>query len=270
VNVVYRGAIVGSTAYAPRTTGPLALPASQEKLDLAATTYLFDGKEGTTWSADYLKVVSNEQAVTDTTRTGSAGGRTATTTDGETGDGTSNDASQTVEGALVDLWDSGRYFWTVVGVDVARGPNGEVEYRDAELPQDVCAAGRVGSFGKVSRPIVTVAARPFASGLSPLGRLVAAAGARPAFYGAPLVSWEPAPGATQYELQVSKQPYPWSSVGKPLVTHATSTLLEDLKPGVWYYRVRGIDPYLPGKAKQMTWSAPVALRVSAPRFVVVR
>jgi len=54
----------------------------------------------------------------------------------------------------------------------------------------------------------------------------------------------------------------------PLYTAATSVLLEGLTPGAWYYRVRGIDPYVPGPVKQMTWSAPVRIKLVKPRFSV--
>ncbi len=45
-------------------------------------------------------------------------------------------------------------------------------------------------------------------------------------------------------------------------------LLEGLAPGTWYYRVRGIDPYVPGPVKQMTWSSPVRIMLVKPRFSV--
>jgi hypothetical protein len=45
-------------------------------------------------------------------------------------------------------------------------------------------------------------------------------------------------------------------------------LLEGLAPGTWYYRVRGIDPYVPGPVKQMSWSTPVALKLAKPTFLV--
>jgi hypothetical protein len=32
--------------------------------------------------------------------------------------------------------------------------------------------------------------------------------------------------------------------------------------------VRGIDPYVPGPVKQMTWSSPVRIRLVKPRFSV--
>ena len=60
------------------------------------------------------------------------------------------------------------------------------------------------SFGKGSRPLVAGSGSPFVSGLSPKGRLTSAATARPSFYGSPLVAWEPALGADQYQVQWSK------------------------------------------------------------------
>src|SRR5207253_2804677 len=45
--------------------------------------------------------------------------------------------------------------------------------------------------------------------------------------------------------------------------------LDQLVPGTWFYRVRGLDPYLPGSAKQMAWSDPVQIVVTPPTFVIV-
>ena len=45
VNIVYRGAIVGSPAYAPRTTGPLQLPSSALLLDYARINTIDHGVE---------------------------------------------------------------------------------------------------------------------------------------------------------------------------------------------------------------------------------
>jgi hypothetical protein len=143
-----------------------------------------------------------------------------------------------------------------------------LDYWDLELPQDVCAAGRVQSFGKGSMPLVASSTSPFVSGLSPQGRLTSAASARPSFYGSPLVAWEPALGADQYQVQWSKTRYPWVKVGEKF-TYATSALLT-LEPGVWYYRVRGVNFSLPGSARAMSWSAPVGVKVAKPTFAVVK
>ena len=66
----------------------------------------------------------------------------------------------------------------------------------------------------------------------------------PSFYGTPLVAWQPALGADQYQVQWSKKSYPWVKVGEKF-TYATSALLP-LEPGLWYYRVRGVNFSLPG------------------------
>jgi len=146
--------------------------------------------------------------------------------------------------------------------------NGTIVYWDLELPQDVCAAGRVQAFGKGSMPLVASSTSPFVSGLSPKGRLTSAANARPSFYGSPLVAWEPALGADQYQLQWSKTRYPWRTAGEKF-TYATSSLLT-LAPGAWYYRIRGVNFSLPGTARAMSWSAPVAIKVAKPTFAVVK
>ena len=146
--------------------------------------------------------------------------------------------------------------------------SGTLKYYDAESAQDACAAGRVLEFGKTSEPTVSRSGSPFASGLSPRGRLTAAATSKPSFYGTPLVAWVPALGADQYQVQWSRTSYPWRKEGEKL-TYATSALLP-LEPGKWYYRVRGINFSLPGTARAMTWSKPVGLSVATPTFAVVR
>ena len=258
VNQVFRGAVVGSPAYSPRPSGPLALPSSADTLAKARLGYLADGAEGNTFGADLQSVKTSEAS-----------------------DTSSPDASQ---GAAVDLWDSGwpsgRYYWTVIPVKVAVDASGAITYRDMELPQEACASGRVGSFGKLSDPVLvadhatdTYAANaPYASGLSTDGKLVAAAKPTPKFYGTPLVAWLPALGAASYEVQWSSSLYPWKTAGS-VTTFGTSTLLEQggkgPKPGTWYYRVRGVDPFVPGALKAMTWSDPVKIVVSQPVFRVV-
>jgi hypothetical protein len=170
-------------------------------------------------------------------------------------------------GPFVDLWDLGRpnarYWWTVVPV-VKDGST----YQDAAVPQDMCTGGRVAELARASKPVVTATPTPFISGLSAHGRLVAAASAKPALYRAALISWLPAPGATGYEVQWSKASRPWKTAFAPTYTAATSLLADTLTPGTWYYRVRGIDPYVPGPVKQMSWSAPVAITITKPRFIV--
>jgi hypothetical protein len=145
---------------------------------------------------------------------------------------------------------------------------GPVAYYDTELPQEACASGRVLTFGKTSTPTVTGSQGPYASGLTPYGELSGAAKAKPSFYGTPLVAWQPAIGADQYEIQWSHKAYPWQTVGKQ-TTYSTSAALP-LTPGTWYYRVRGINFLLPGTKQQMTWSDPAAVVVTKARYRVVR
>jgi hypothetical protein len=142
-------------------------------------------------------------------------------------------------------------------------------YRDVELPQDMCqTAQRVLSFGQASPPVVTGQGTPFASGLSSDGRLVAAAGPQTKFYGRPLVAWRPVQGASQYQVEWSRTDYPWRKVDQTL-TFGTAALLT-AKPGIWWYRVRGINFFLPGTARAMDWSTPMSLRVARPTFSISR
>jgi hypothetical protein len=155
---------------------------------------------------------------------------------------------------------------------VARS-GGSIVYHDMELPQDACAAGRESRFGKSSEPALTSEGDLFATGLSSTGRLTSALHTTQ-FYGPPLVSWTPALGAEEYEIQWSKTSYPFkaelipggASAGMLAIT--TSAVLP-LTAGTWYYRVRGYDFSLPTGVQQMGWSDPVKIVVSKPTFKIV-
>src|SRR3954469_739822 len=151
---------------------------------------------------------------------------------------------------------------------------GNLQYDDLELPQDVCAAGRVKRFGKNSEPSLTAAGEVFASGLSPSGQLTAGRTSS-AFYGTPLVAWPPALGASAYEVQWSKTRYPFTPQPNPqnqgalvTMTLGTSVVLP-LPVGTWWYRVRGFNLNLPTGAQQMSWSDPSKIVVARPKFRVV-
>jgi hypothetical protein len=239
VNIVFRGPVVGSPAYAPRTSGPLKLPTQLEEIDLLDFDVLRSGtsEEAKTYMADGTPVVTNETLPED----GLA--------------------------PRVDLPDvdakTTRYFWTVVRVGIRFSSEGAVEYYDAEVPQDVCEAGRIGTFAKVSRPAVTASGSPFVAGLSPKGRLLASVGSSTVVYSTPLITWRPVMGASGYRVEWSRTKYPWRGAGG-LVTRSTSAVLQ-LSPGRWYYRVRGLNPVQVGTSA-MTWSHPVAIRVVRPTF----
>ena len=259
VNIVFTGSVVGSPAYAPRTSGPVDLPTTEAD----TTTFPSDKSQTNTFNAESLPVTTDEQA-----SSSSSGGSSTTPAGSSTTPAASSVPSEfTSNGPYVDLWDLGRtnarYWWTVVPVNVRPGP----KYQDAESPQDACAAGDVMEFVRTSQPTTTSSTSPFASGISRFGDLVAATSMAPTFYRATLIAWEPAKGATGYEVQWSPTRSPWHA--KPSIfTASTATLLDQLTPGVWYYRVRGIDPYVPGPVKQMTWSTPVKITIARPKFLV--
>jgi hypothetical protein len=153
---------------------------------------------------------------------------------------------------------------------------GNLRYQDLELAQDVCAApyNRVARFGKLSEPSLAAAGELFASGLSPKGLLTSGTNSQ-AFYGSPLVAWTPALGASVYEVQWSKKRYPFKPEPNAQNQNAlgtlvlgTSTVLP-LKPGTWYYRVRGFNYALPTGAQQMSWSDPARIVVAKPKFRLV-
>lgn len=341
VNVIFRGAVVGSPAYAPRMTGPLALPVTGKALGEAAAGYLPDGQEGATFMADLaaVKTTESDKPATDESAKDEDKGKDDKSETSSPEDSLPSLPAST--GAPVDLWDSGwpngRFYWTVVPVvprvsisktttlsaavpagattitvqsaegissggviEIGVGATAEtakvedvdglrviltaplkyahgavervvagtrMEYWDVELPQDACSAGRVISFGKESSPVVAGTSSAFASGLSPQGRLVAAAGGTPKFFGAPVVAWLPALGADTYQVEWSRKAYPWKAIARR-TTQATASLLP-VGPGTWFYRVRGVNALLPGTAKGMSWSKPQQLVVSRPTFRVV-
>ena len=232
VNIVYTSPVSGGPGYAPRTTGPMVLPADDTSFALAQTSYLKDGaKEGPTFAADGSPVVTNE----------------------------------------VDLPDlnfpTTRYFWTVVPVVIyIDAVTNAWTYKVAQVPQDACQQGRVLAFGKVSKPVVTTGGTPYVSGLNPNGRLLQVAGRRPVVYGTPLVAWQPTVAAGGYEVQWAKHSYPWKAKGSK-ETFSTSTVLS-LTPGVWYYRVRGLN-LVQLRQPYMSWSAPIRVVVARPKFSLV-
>jgi hypothetical protein len=160
--------------------------------------------------------------------------------------------------------------------DPVNRAGGSIIYQDMELPQEACAAGRVQRFGISSEPSLTTGSAPFATGLSPSGRLTSAS-TTPSFYGSPLVAWTPAFGADIYEVQYSKSKYPFKPEIDPRskttgeLTWSTSDVLPfrgSAMAGTWWYRVRGIDYNLPTGVQQMGWSDPEKLVVTKPAFKI--
>ena len=150
-------------------------------------------------------------------------------------------------------------------------PGGSLVYHDMELPQDACAAGRIARFGKDSEPALTSEGDLFATGLSSTGGLTSALRTS-AFYGWPLVSWTPALGAAEYEVQWSKTQYPFTPEvgpgGSKGVMAVTTSYVLPVGPGTWWYRIRGYDLSLPTGVQQMSWSDPVKIVVAKPKFKI--
>ncbi len=149
---------------------------------------------------------------------------------------------------------------------------GTVVYQDLELPQDVCAAGRIARFGINSEPTLIARDEPFASGLAAPARMTSAVHTA-SFFRSPLVAWAPALGASVYQVQWSAKASPFDPEPGPgnvagVLTPATSYVLP-LTPGTWYYRVRGFDWSLPTGAQAMGWSAVAKIVIAKPTFAVV-
>jgi hypothetical protein len=255
VNIVHVGSIVGGNVYAPRVSGPLSLSNWDR-----THSFLLDETEQTALRSDGESARSSESL-----------GQT------ESGKAESGDAKQ--GGApSVDLWDnnweSGRYYWTVVPV-APKETTGSTDdktdesssgYQDLVVPQDACQHGNVQMFKKRSvEPILSGRAAPYVTGLTPAGRMLSAANSQSRFYGAPLVAWSPASGAVKYDVEWSRTSNPWHTAGH-MQTAATSAVLP-LTPGTWYYRVRGLDPWLPKNVK-LRWSGPMRVQIAPPTFSV--
>ena len=278
VNTVFRGAIVGGPAYAARNKGTMQLPTDVTAVADAASKILALGDEGQTYTAEGLLAKPASEAGTagaaptapPTPPAGAA--PTTPTPPAATGEQASNSAWPQIE-LLESGWPNGRYFWTVVPVKLVPkvdtlGTIVSYDYVDAEVPQDACAGGRMLAFGKASAPVVAGQGTPYASGLSPTGRLIASSGNQQRFYGRPLVAWLPAPGADTYEIEWSPSQYPWRAVKRLAVDGGTATTLP-LKPGAWWYRIRGVNTTMPVDRQSMSWSLPLRITVSKPMFRVV-
>jgi hypothetical protein len=247
VEPVLIGSIVGSPSWVPHLSGPLKLPGSLADIQKARGTILEDGDQGGTFDKAHIEIAPSETA--------SASG---------SGDTPASSAPRT------DLWDrawpSGVYYWTVVPVEYSiNSVTKSLEYQDVELPQDACAAGRIGTFGRVSQPIPTGSKASYVVGLSVTGRVMSSSASRsPRVYGSPLVTWSPALGADGFEIQWSHTRYPFTRAGS-IVTAATSAALP-LAPGSWYYRMRGINLHMPTASQYLAWSSVRKLRVARPVF----
>ncbi|MFL5962991.1 MAG: hypothetical protein ACJ757_08895 [Gaiellaceae bacterium] len=260
INSVTVGSLVYGPAWAPRFAPPLALPTDPK----SSYTY---GPQANAEMTDYTKIVTAEEAAAVASSSAGAGSSGAATT--------APDPSFTTDPGTIALpdigWPTGRFWWTVVPVQVLQATDGTLYYRDAELPQDACAAGHVWSFGIQSMPVTkTETGGPFASGQNG-SRVVSAATKTPSFVQLPVVTWTPVLGAQAYEIQLSRHVYPWrTELSQAAVVPSVTLKLTKQQSGVWYYRVRGINGYLPGTAIKMTWSTPTAVRISGDRFVIVK
>src|SRR5262249_15457968 len=159
-------------AYAPRTSGPLALPSDPTKLaklgvpwapdsgTIDAPLTPVDGAQGSFSVADGAVAERESDAPASFTPALVGASTSSGSSSGSSGSGTGL-PSLTGPGAPIGLWDTnwpvGRYYWTVVAVHptFAGGASPHIEYWDDEVPQDVCSS-RYGFFGIASQAAVTV------------------------------------------------------------------------------------------------------------------
>lgn len=282
INPVLTGSIVGGDAWAPRDIDPLVMPTDTISLaDALGGDFPGWGAQANVFTLDGDTPNPSESAMV-------TGGSASSSPSGGGGSSSTNVSAPRLVSLGDNGWPQGRYWWTVVPVWVRQvppkpgsgssspGSGGQpvaipLEYHDMAVPQDLCAAGQVWPFGMQSAPLTTTSQTPFASGIVNGTRVVSAARQMPRFQELPVVTWKPALNAQTYEVQVSKTRYPWTAA-RSLTSVVTSAVLplsrQDI--GTWYYRVRGVNPNLVGPAQKLSWSNPVAIRISGDRFVVVK
>jgi len=280
VNPVMVGSVTGSPAWAPRDAAPLKTPGTvKDLLDAANGKYLGMGGQELSYGADG-SLLSPAELGGAAASAGSGSGGSGGSGSSSSGSTTTTAATNAAYTTLPDNgWPEGRYWWTVVPVEVAIFPadptkgvqdSDKVEYHDAALPQDVCAAGQVWPFGIQSAPLTTSSQTPYISGLL-AGRVTSAVQKAPRFSELPLITWQPAIGAQSYEIELSRKSYPWKAARKEtsIVTSAVLPLTRS-DVGTWWYRVRGVNPNLVAGAQKMTWSAAVRVRITGDEFTVVK
>lgn len=293
-NRVHVSDLVGSPAYVPRLSPPLSLPTDGKGLAAAAGLFLDDGSEGPDVYTAGDEPVTPTGVETDTHSEDSTTDGASEDSDAEAEENAASedaDSSKTASAkqirtssgqfdlrrnGLWDLdWPSARYVWTVVPAvpqivadDPSNPTEGKVIYKDVVFPEDMCAQGHGFGFGKTSDVVTTSESGvPFASGLSPAGKIVSAKSTVPSFFQRVVVAWKPAIGATKYEIQFSKKKNAWKTQ-KRKFTPGTQVQVQ-LGSGKWFYRVRGLDLSLPGNPG-LSWSEPVQLKMVAPTFSIVR
>ena len=248
VEPVLTGSIVGSPAWAPRLSGPLALPASEGAISEARLSVLGEGDQTGAYNYSHSAITTSETVVTDSSSSA----------------------------ARLDLWDrdwpSGAYYWTVIPVTwKTNSPASDAfEYIDVQAAQDACAAGRISRFGRASQVVSTGGTNAFVTGLTAAGKMKSVAASKsPRVYGSStLATWRSALGADAYEVQVGKTRYPFEKVASG-TTPATSMTFT-LSPGTWYYRIRGVDMSMPSGAQGMAWSTVRKVRILKPVFRLSR
>ena len=103
------------------------------------------------------------------------------------------------------------------------------------------------------------------TGLSPIGSHAVGGQLAEPLLRRPLVAWTPSTGATKYDVEWSRTSNPWHAAGQMQTRGDVGVL--PLTPGTWYYRVRGINPWLPKNAR-LRWSGPMRVQIATPTFSV--
>ena len=157
VNQVMVGSVTGGQAWAPRATESLALPGTVQAVSDAETkgTILKPGSEGATFMADLTAVTASEDVVPGgaspgaATPPGAAPSGAAPPGATPSGNGTTTEVSTPGEIELPDSgWPSGRYWWTVVPVDIVDIPPAD---GSASSPKRRCRIPRRGASARCLR-----------------------------------------------------------------------------------------------------------------------
>ena len=256
VNIVFTGAVVGSPAYAPAHDGPIVLAGDARRRDGRADHVRRRRRAGRHVHSRLRAVTTSgtRRLEAATQPTHDADRSPATADDRRTAAGRSRPTSPRAGRSSTSGTAAGRPAATTgrssrCGVQRAR-----CAYHDAAVPQDACAAGRVAR-ASARRASPWSPRRRQAVRLGPRPRRAAR---RPPDREALLLPCRADRLAARARRDAATRcsgarRAPVEDRARRLRLHGGDlVLLEALTPGTWYYRVRGIDPYVPGPVKQMT------------------
>ncbi len=284
VNTVFRGAIVGSPAYAARNKGTLKLPTDDEgrrRCREARSSSVGDEPARRTRPRG-IAARARERGRQRRLPPARRGSSSSSGTSGSPRDSAPGDAGRSRRRTATGRRSScsraaGRTdASTGRSCPVKQVPKVGERRQDrarSATPTPSCRRtpaqpGACSPSARPRRPVVAGQGTPYASGLSPTGRLIASAGSKP-FYGHPARRLAARARRGHVRGRVVAHALPVARRQARRRSTAAPRRRLPLKPGTWWYRIRGINSALPAGHQTMTWSQPLQLKVAKPKFRLV-